>query len=99
MRKETKATQIPKKVKDAVWERDRKCCIVCFKSGNPWCHYIPRSRGGLGIEENIVTLCDDCHKQFDYTAKRKYMKEYIKRYLKMKYPDWDESKLIYKKGM
>lgn len=98
MRKETKATKIPEKVKKAVWERDGKCCIVCFKPGNPWCHYIPRSQGGLGIEENIITLCDDCHKLFDQSAKRRYMKEYIKRYLKMKYPGWDETKLIYKKG-
>ena len=36
--------------------------------------------------------------EFDQTAKRDHMKEYIKWYLKMKYPDWDETKLVYKKG-
>lgn len=32
------------------------------------------------------------------TEKRKHMKAYIKWYLKMIYPDWEETKLIYKKG-
>ena len=45
-----------------------------------------------------VTLCNKCHEDFDQTAKRKHMQAYIRRYLKMKYPDWDETKLIYKKG-
>ena len=84
MRKETKATKIPEKVKKAVWARD---------GGR-----IPRSQGGLGIEQNIVTLCDSCHMAFDQSPKRKSLREYIRRYLKMKYPDWDETKLIYKKG-
>lgn len=99
MRKETKATKIPEKVKKAVWARDGGRCIVCLRPGNPWCHFIPRSQGGLGIEQNIVTLCDKCHNDFDQTEKRKHMKEYIKWYLKMIYPDWDETKLTYKKGL
>ena len=70
MRKETKATKIPEKVKKAVWERDGGRCIVCLRPGNPWCHFIPRSQGGLGIEENIVTLCDKCHNDFDQTEKQ-----------------------------
>lgn len=55
--------------------------------------------GGLGIEENIVTLCNKCHEDFDQAEKRKHMQAYIRHYLKMKYPDWDETKLVYKKGM
>lgn len=35
MRKETKATKIPEKVKKAVWERDGGRCIVCLRPGNP----------------------------------------------------------------
>ena len=31
-------------------------------------HYIARAHGGLGIEENIVTLCDDCHRSMDSEA-------------------------------
>lgn len=80
------------------WEHDGERCIVCLRPGNPWCHFIPRSQGGLGIEQNIVTLCNKCHEDFDQTEKRKHMQAYIRHYLKMKYPDWDETKLIYKKG-
>lgn len=97
MRKETKATKIPAKVKKAVWERDKGRCIVCFREGNPWCHYISRAQGGFGIEENIVTLCDNCHWRFDQTADRKHLRGYIANYLKAHYPGWDEEKLIYRK--
>ena len=98
MHKQTKATSIPAATKQAVWERDGGRCVLCGRPGNPWCHYISRAQGGLGIEQNIVTLCDKCHSDFDQSAKRRRMKEYIKWYLKMIYPGWDETKLIYKKG-
>ena len=98
MRKETSKTKIPEKTKKSVWTRDGGRCIVCLRPGNPWCHFIPRSQGGLGIEQNIVTLCDKCHMAFDQSPKRKSLREYIRRYLKMKHPDWEETKLVYKKG-
>lgn len=99
LHRQTRATSIKAAVKQAVWERDGGRCIICGRPGNPWCHYISRAQGGLGIEQNIVTLCDKCHNDFDQSAKRRRMKEYIKWYLKMIYPDWDEMKLFYKKGM
>lgn len=99
MRAETKATRIPDAVKRAVWARDNGRCIVCGRAGSPWCHFIPRSHGGLGIEQNIVTLCHDCHRRFDQSAERASMKAYLAAYLKGCYPEWDESKLIYRKGM
>ena len=46
------ATSIPAEVKKAVWERDNGRCIICGAPGNPWCHYIPRSALGLGVEQN-----------------------------------------------
>lgn len=94
----TKACDISQSVKESVWERDRECCIYC---GNPYAspnaHYIPRSQLGLGIEQNIVTLCANCHHNFDHTELRPFYKEYIRDYLKGKYEDWDETKLVYKK--
>lgn len=48
----TKATEIPKKVKEKVEARDNHRCIICgskYASGNS--HYIRRSKGGLGIEK------------------------------------------------
>ena len=102
--KRTKALEIPKKVKEAVAERDMYCCIWCGKPApktNPLAfsnaHYIPRSQGGLGIEENTMTLCWKCHQEYDNSTKREKMKAFFREYLKTKYPDWDEEKLIYKK--
>ena len=92
MHKRTKALNIPSAVKKAVWERDRHCCVLCGA------HYIARSQGGLGIEENIVTLCICCHSQYDNSADRRYIREEIKAYLRSMYQDWDETKLIYRKG-
>lgn len=97
--KRSKATDISKVVKNVVWKRDKEMCIFC---GNhiamPSCHYIPRSKGGLGIEENIVTLCLNCHYNYDQTDMRPFYKEYIKKYLQSKYDDWKEENLIYRKG-
>ena len=99
MHKSTIATSIPKEVKKRVWERDHGQCVVCGTTytAAPNAHYIPRSHLGLGIEENIVTLCLACHCDYDNSTKRPYYASIIRRHLQMCYPDWDESKLTYKK--
>ena len=54
--------------------------------------------GGLGIEQNIVTLCPECHYQEDHGLNTKLYEDYIETYLKNIYGvNWDKSKLIYKK--
>ena len=54
--------------------------------------------GGLGIEENIVTLCTECHYQEDFGQDTKLYEDYIENYLKGIYgTNWDKEKLIYKK--
>lgn len=104
----TKALEIPIEVKRAVAERDSvdgwACCIWCGKpapTSNPLAfsnaHFIPRGQGGLGIEENILTLDWDCHLRYDQRTEREEMKAFFREYLISKYPDWDEEKLIYKK--
>ena len=95
--KRTKALEIPRKVKETVCERDSGLCVMCGKVGIPNAHYIARSQGGLGIEENIITLCFDCHRKYDQSINRNWMREHFREYLQSKYPDWDEEKLIYKK--
>lgn len=98
MHGQTRATAISKSVRCAVYERDGYRCIICGSSqGQPNAHYIARSQGGLGVEENIVTLCPCCHRDYDQSCKRKVYKDFIKSYLKNKYPEWDENKLIYRK--
>lgn len=98
MQKRTKALAISKEVKLKVWNRDNKRCVICGNSNAiPACHYIARSQGGLGIEENIVTLCYKCHTAYDNGNKRKEIKEQLKRYLMHKYTNWNEEDLVYKK--
>lgn len=97
MHKATKACAIPKEVKIRVYERDKGLCIICGCAGLPEAHYISRAHLGLGIEENIVTLCRSCHDLYD-GVKRKEYGEIIRNYLKELYPEWDEKKLIYQKG-
>lgn len=99
MTKRTRALAISPEVKRRVYERDDGKCVVCGRFGNPWCHYISRGQGGLGIEQNIVTLCDDCHRGYDQTAQRPFYRTMIREYLQQQYPDWDETKLIYRKGI
>lgn len=99
MHKRTKALSISKRVKDAVWERDGGCCVLCGNPrAQPNAHYISRAQGGLGVERNIVTLCLNCHRRYDQTADRAEIRLDLREYLESKYPDWDESQLIYKKG-
>lgn len=102
----SKACDIPPWVKQEVWLRDNGRCVVCGNNYNvmPNAHYIPRSKGGLGVEQNIVTLCTEltpnqCHRRFDFGAReeREEIGAVIREYLQSKYPDWDETKLYYRK--
>ena len=96
--KRAKACDITKKVKDIVWERDGHRCIICGDPhAMPNSHFIRRSQGGLGIEENIVTMCQRCHRMYDQGIERRVIETYTENYLRSKYPNWDRSKLIYKK--
>lgn len=98
MHKQTRAVDIPPAVKRAVWERDGQRCVLCSSpSAAPNAHYIPRSQGGLGVEENIVTLCQDCHDRYDNGTGRAYIREELRAYLQEKYPDWNEEGLRYRK--
>ena len=101
-----KACDISQAVKKRVWERDGGRCVVCGCGYNvmPNAHFIPRSKGGLGIEENIVTLCTEltenqCHRRFDFgdREEREAIGGIIADYLRGKYPEWDEEKLVYRK--
>lgn len=102
----SKATDISMNVKEKVWERDKHICVVCGNNYNvmPNAHYISRTKGGLGIEQNVVTLCTEltknkCHRKYDFGTKeeRERIGLKIKKYLQSKYDNWNEEDLIYKK--
>lgn len=101
MSKRSNACAISQKTKEIVWNRDNQRCIVCGKYVPMACanaHFIKRSQGGLGIPENIVTLCPACHYEEDFGKYTKLYEFKIQIYLKSKYgANWDKSKLVYKK--
>ena len=95
--KRTIATSISYRVRQTVHERDRGCILCGRNYYLEVAHYIPRSRGGKGIEENLVLLCRECHRKFDQSIQRKEIASLVESYLKSHYKDWDNQKLIYKK--
>lgn len=109
MHDRTKALGITIAVKEAVADRDSfdgwPCCLLC---GTPApvnnrlafsnAHYISRAQGGLGREDNILTLCTDCHiNKYDQGPEREKLRQFFKRYLMEHYPNWNEKNLVYKK--
>lgn len=99
LNKRTRAVSIPTKTKKRVEERDGGLCIFCGAPGKGEAHFIARSQGGLGIEENLLTVCRPCHDQMDNSTNRKEMLNIAEGYLRSKYPYWSKSFLIYEKGI
>lgn len=97
MNERTKACAISKKVKEAVFKRDRGKCILCGKPGLPEAHYIARSQGGLGKEENIVTLCRPCHNKLDQTSDRQILLTRVREHLDLWYPTFDHNDRFYRR--
>lgn len=104
--KRAKALAISEETKNIVWDRDGGRCVFCRITGDytgypafPEAHYIPRSKSGLGIPENVLTLCRPHHYMFDRgsAATRTKMRNKFAEYLKHFYPDWDEKNLVYHK--
>ena len=100
MHDQTKATAISRKDRAIIHERDGRQCINCRRPDRiELAHYIRRSQGGLGIPENVVSLCKKCHEAYD-SAKTKVLKEYhqsrIKRHLDKHYPGFSDEDRVYK---
>ncbi len=97
--KRSRACDISTKVRKEVRERDNSTCIWCGKylTSPQICHYISRGCGGLGITQNLVCGCVDCHIEADQGTHTKEYKKRMKDYLKSKYHNWDEESLRYKR--
>jgi hypothetical protein len=50
----------------------------------------------MGIPQNVVTLCRNCHRAMDQTSSREEYLAKAKAYLERFYGSWDESKVKYK---
>ena len=93
-------THISHEVREKVYERDQfdgwTCCIYCGKPrGIEVHHFIERSRGGLGIEENLVCLCKACHTKIHQGDTD--LQNFLRGYLSEHYAGWDEESLIARK--
>ena len=97
MHARTKAVAITPEVRRIVEERDGGCCIFCGRPGRGEAHFINRSQGGLGIPENLLTVCRYCHGQMDNGQATKLYRAKAEEYLKSKYPTWEQSQLTYNK--
>lgn len=97
MHKRTRACAIPKEVKLIVYERDHERCIFCGAPGLPEAHVIPRSHGGLGVPQNIITVCRSCHDKLDNSTQRQRMLPEAVAYLKSFYPDWKKEDYVFDK--
>ena len=96
--KVSKACDISPSVRKEVLERDGHHCIVCGTNyGLQIAHYISRGRLGLGIPQNLATMCVVCHQEFDNGKLHTQMQNLVREHLKAHYEDWDEKNLIYKK--
>ena len=97
MHKRTRACAIPQEVKLIVYERDHERCIFCGAPGLPEAHVIPRSHGGLGVPQNIITVCRACHDQLDNSSNRQQMLDVAVEYLGSYYHEISQTDVIYQK--
>ena len=97
MNNRTKATSIPKKVREEVYARDKGCIITGSRYNLTLAHYIPRSKGGLGIKENLVTLSLLMHHEMDNGKNSLEIKEKVRVYLNRLYPEFTDEMRIYDK--
>lgn len=106
--KRAKACEFSTDVKTAIMQRDKYQCLFCRlqKFGKSECdwiqdimHYVNKSAGGLGIEQNGVLGCRYHHQLLDNGNKgyRQEMLQYMREYLQSQYRDWREEDLYYRK--
>jgi hypothetical protein len=62
-------------------------------------HVVSRAKGGLGIEQNLITGCIPCHDILDHGTReeREAMYDKARDYLRGHYPNLDEINVIYSK--
>lgn len=107
----SRATEFGKCVRENIKARDGGCIFCKMKYRMPEegaygtsqfqiMHFIPRSQGGRGIQENGAVGCLYHHEMLDNgKGTRKEMLELFEGYLKERYPLWDKMDLYYRKGM
>lgn len=72
-------------------------CHKTVREESACCHIVPRSHGGLGVEKNIITLCQDCHRKYDTSPNRSEMSREFTRYLESFYGPITKKDVVYDK--
>ena len=102
MSKRSRLCEFPENVRKAIYLRD-KGCIFCragfFGGGGAYqvAHYVARSQGGLGVEQNGAIVCTLHHVELDNGMDTENMRAFYKRYMQEQYPGWNEKDLVYDK--
>lgn len=97
MSKRTKALNTTPAVRKEVYVRDNGRCILCGQRYNlQVAHYVSKGAGGLGIPENLVMLCVNCHLNYDQSKNRQDIGKLIYKYLNYFY-NMKEVELRYKR--
>lgn len=104
--KRTIALDISPIVRAQVYTRDSwdgaPCCICCGSPHNlTIAHVIARSQSGLGIVENLATLCIADHELYDHGTpeQRKHMKQLIEGHMVYCYGnEWYDLKKTYERS-
>lgn len=110
MQKRARKAEFDQKTRRKIEERDNGCifCQMRYRMEKAqWMdlntfsimHFVPRSSGGLGIEENGAVGCQYHHDMLDNGngGHRDEMLEKFEEYLISFYDDWDKKKLKYNK--
>lgn len=72
-------------------ERD-EFCIICRKKAHEHHHVIFRSAGGDDAENNLVLLCDECHKKYAHGEEQeKWRQEFLKYLNSDRIKQWRET--------
>ncbi len=108
--KRTRACEFNQKAREEIDARDRGCifCRQGYMMAGAFpgdltifetMHYIPRSRGGLGIAKNGAIGCKWHHMMLDNGNKGNHeeMLNIFADYLRGNYRDWNEKDLVYSK--
>jgi len=99
--KRSKATDITPKVRKQVLNRDNFACIICGSTYNlELAHvFLSRAHMGLGVKENLATLCKKHHMILDSGNKQEQhnIRLAVESYMRSKHGDIDIKSLKYDK--
>lgn len=99
--KRSRACEFSSDERKAIYERDFQRCVIC---GGTYrltiAHMISRAYGGLGIRQNGVLLCMQCHDAMDNGSNKELRvayQKFVRNYLEQQYPDFPDDRRIYRK--